>query len=134
MHDFVCFQFLRKKKLTDHWRRFIRPIKWRSKWIELQIKELHLQALKYDRELAEYGHRRQLEFENRLAEGCGAKSLPLNCQVKRNHVMERKKRRRVEDTTDLASYMSTHNIFSYHGMKFTALSYLRFTLLLPLLA
>ncbi|KAG6665119.1 hypothetical protein CIPAW_02G139900 [Carya illinoinensis] len=43
-----CFDAfrIRKKKLTVHWRQFIRPLMWRCKWIELQIKELQSQALK----------------------------------------------------------------------------------------
>ncbi|GLT67771.1 hypothetical protein SLA2020_400550 [Shorea laevis] len=80
---------IRKKKLTVHWRKFIRPLTWRCKWIELQIKELQSQAQKYDRELA-------------------------------NKVMKRKKRKRVEETIDITTYMSQHNLFSYYGKKRSA--------------
>ncbi|KAG6630563.1 hypothetical protein CIPAW_13G027500 [Carya illinoinensis] len=80
-----CFDAfrIRKKKLTVHWRKFIRPLMWRCKWLELQIKELQSQALK------------QL----------------------RNKVMMRKKRKRVEETVDVMSYMSQHNLFSYYENK-----------------
>lgn len=88
---------------------------WRCKWIELQIKELQSQALKYDRELAVYDQRKQ----NFTIEGFDAKSLPFSRQL-RNKVMTRKKRKRVEETVDVTSYMSQHNLFSYYGMKFTS--------------
>ncbi|XAR54183.1 hypothetical protein NMG60_11029208 [Bertholletia excelsa] len=34
----------RRKKLTSHWRAFIRPLVWRCKWVELQIKKFQSQA------------------------------------------------------------------------------------------
>ncbi|KAG2409118.1 hypothetical protein LR48_Vigan01g140200 [Vigna angularis] len=45
---------MRKRRLTDHWRNFIRPLTWRCKWTELRIKEIDSIALKYSKELAEY--------------------------------------------------------------------------------
>ncbi|KAG2672136.1 hypothetical protein I3760_13G025900 [Carya illinoinensis] len=113
-----CFDAfrIRKKKLTVHWRKFIRPLMWRCKWLELQIKELQSQALKYDRELAVYDQRKQFEFENFTLEGFDAKSLPFSRQL-RNKVMMRKKRKRVEETVDVMSYMSQHNLFSYYENK-----------------
>ncbi|KAF5446140.1 hypothetical protein F2P56_031792 [Juglans regia] len=113
-----CFDAfrIRKKKLTVHWRKFIHPLMWRCKWIELQIKELQSQALKYDRELAVYDQRKQFEFENFTLEGFDAKSLPFSRQL-RNKVMTRKKRKRLEETVDVMSYMSQHNLFSYYENK-----------------
>lgn len=111
--------FLRKKKLTDHWQRFIRPIMWRCKWIELQIKKFQSQALRYDRELAEYDQRKQFGFEESTLEDLDAKSQPFSCQSQKIQLMKRKKRKRVEDTMDVASYMSCHNLFSYYGMTST---------------
>lgn len=111
----------RKKKLTDHWRKFIHPIMWRCKWTELQIKELQSRALKYDRELAEYDLRKQVELEESTLGDFDSKSQPFYCQSRRNQIMKRKRRKRVEETTDLASYMSCHNLFSYHGLTFTSL-------------
>lgn len=92
---------------------------WRCKWIELQIRELQSQALKYDGELAAYDERKQFEFERFTLEDFDAKSLPFSSQIPRNKVMKRKKRKRVESTIDIASYMSQHNLFSYYGMKFS---------------
>ncbi|KAK4840572.1 hypothetical protein QYF36_012667 [Acer negundo] len=111
---------MRNKRLSDHWRRFVRPIVWRCKWAELQIKELQSQALKYDRELAKYDQRKQFESEKSTSECYDAKSQPFSCQNGRNQVMKRKKRKRVEETTDLASYMSHHNLFSYYEYKRSA--------------
>jgi hypothetical protein len=103
--------------LTVHWRKFIRPLMWRCKWIELQIKELQSQALKYDSELAVYDQRKQLEFQNFTLDDIDAKSLPFSSQILRKKVMKRKKRKRVEETIDITTYMSQHNLFSYYGMK-----------------
>ncbi|KAK2657578.1 hypothetical protein Ddye_010630 [Dipteronia dyeriana] len=111
---------MRNKRLSNHWRRFVRPIVWRCKWAELQIKELQSQALKYDRELAKYDQRKQFELEKSTSEGYDAKSQSFSCQNGRNQVMKRKKRKRVEETTDLASYMSHHNLFSYYEYKRSA--------------
>ncbi|XP_062073217.1 uncharacterized protein LOC133777560 [Humulus lupulus] len=111
-----AFQF-RKKKMTPHWRMYIRPIMWRCKWMELKIKELQSQAMKYDRELAKYDDRKQREFETFTSEGFGSKSLPFPSQIQRNKVMKRKKRKRVEQTIDLVPYMSQHNLFSYYESK-----------------
>ena len=61
------------------------------------MKELELQALQYDKELAEYDK----ESQNRM-----------------NKLMKRQKRKRVEETVDTKSYMSQHNFFSYYGNLF----------------
>ncbi|PSS11845.1 Protein transport protein [Actinidia chinensis var. chinensis] len=111
---------IRKKRLTPHWRKYIRPLMWRCKWIELQMKKLRSQAQKYDRELADYNRRKQLELGNSILEGFGAKSLPFSGQSRRKKFMKRKKRKRVEDTVDIASYMSHHNLFSYYENKRSA--------------
>ncbi|XP_065852691.1 uncharacterized protein [Euphorbia lathyris] len=106
----------RRKKLTDHWRRFIRPIMWRCKWIELQIKSLQSQAQKYDRELAQYAERKLFDF----VEGCDTKSLPFSSCTRRKKVVKRKKRKRVEEMTDVASHMLQHNLFSYYENRDSA--------------
>lgn len=108
---------MRKKKLTTHWRRFIRPLMWRCKWTDLKIKEFQSQASKYSRELASYDQRKQLELDQFSSENFGSKSLPLTVQSQGEKTMKRRKRKRVEDTTDIASYMSQHNLFSYTENK-----------------
>ncbi|XVF30566.1 hypothetical protein REPUB_Repub16aG0069200 [Reevesia pubescens] len=111
-----------KRRLTDHWRRFIHPLVWRCKWLEVKLCEFKFQTIKYERELAEYDQSKQFEFEKVTFEGFDAKSqaFPSNVQIK--EVMKRKKRKRVEDTTDLALYMSHHNIFSYYERKKSAVA------------
>ncbi|XP_059632972.1 uncharacterized protein LOC132275477 isoform X2 [Cornus florida] len=108
---------MRKKKLTSHWRSFIRPLMWRCKWTELRIKEFESRASKYSQELAAYDQRKQLEFDQLTLEGFGSKSLPFTFQNHRRKYMKRRKRKRVEDATDITSYMSHHNLFSYHENK-----------------
>ncbi|XP_042507930.1 uncharacterized protein LOC122084017 [Macadamia integrifolia] len=107
----------RKKKLTAHWRKYIRPLMWRCKWLELRIKEFQCQALKYDKELAEYDQRKQFDSGQLALEGCCMRSLPFSRQFDRKKAMKRRKRKRVEDTVDISSYMSRHSLFSYYENK-----------------
>ncbi|KAF8070829.1 hypothetical protein N665_1130s0006 [Sinapis alba] len=105
--------FVRKKKVTDHWRRFTHPITWRCKWLELKIKELQNQAKKYDKELQESCQTKQLELENLRSEELGVKALSLlPCHTQRTQLKKRRKRKRVEEAS---SYALNHNLFcSYH--------------------
>ncbi|KAK7340470.1 hypothetical protein VNO77_21174 [Canavalia gladiata] len=108
---------VRKNKTTTmHWRRFIHPIRWRCKWIELQLKKLNSLALKYDKELAAYDYRKQLEFSKFTVDDFNVKSVPISDGIRRNKVMKRKKRNKAEEC-DLSSYVSNHNIFSYYENK-----------------
>ncbi|CAN6984362.1 unnamed protein product [Brassica rapa subsp. trilocularis] len=105
--------WVRKKKLTDHWRRFIHPITWRCKWLELKVRELQNQAGKYDRELQESCQAKQIELENLKSEEFG--SL-LQCRTERTRLKKRRKRKRVEEeeASDVSSYALNHNLFSYY--------------------
>lgn len=107
--------YFRKKKLTSHWRDFIRPIMWRCKWAELKMKELQLQAAKYNREISAHDRRRYRELNQASLEELGSKSLPFIHPRHRKRTMKRRKRKRVEDGTDITTHMSTHNLFSYFG-------------------
>ncbi|EOA16553.1 hypothetical protein CARUB_v10004713mg [Capsella rubella] len=110
--------WVRKRKLTDHWRRSVKPIMWRCKWIELKIKEFQNQARKYDKELEESFQAKQLELENHKSEETGIKALPsLPCYTQKTRPRKRKKRKLVEDTLDVPSYASNHNLFSYYDSR-----------------
>ncbi|XVE62341.1 hypothetical protein DITRI_Ditri06bG0110400 [Diplodiscus trichospermus] len=106
-----------KRRLTDHWRRFIHPLVWRCKWLEIKLREFKSQALKYDRELAEYDQNKQFEFKKVTFEGLDAKFQAIPSKIQGKEVMKRKKRKKIEDTVDVASYMSDHNIFSYYESR-----------------
>ncbi|XP_019461078.1 PREDICTED: uncharacterized protein LOC109360557 isoform X3 [Lupinus angustifolius] len=107
---------IRKRKMTTHWRRFAGPLMWRCKWLELKLKILHSQQLKYDKELRAYNYKRQLEFSKYAVDGFDVKSVPISNGIHRNKVMKRKKRKKGEEC-DVSSYMSSHNIFSYYENK-----------------
>lgn len=104
---------MRKKKLTEHWRNFIRPLMWRCKWTELRIKEIESQAIKYSKELAEYDKRKHMEPDHFTLEEFGSKSLPFSSDRYRSKAKKRRKRKKDENTTDMASYTSHHFLFSY---------------------
>ncbi|CAI0430346.1 unnamed protein product [Linum tenue] len=110
----------RRKRLTEHWRRFIRPLMWRCKWIELQLKEFQSQTLKYDRELGEIEQRKTFDRESLVAEGHEAKSKPFSSSNPRMKVLKRKKRKRYEEMNDMTSFMLQNNIISYYEHKKTA--------------
>ena len=103
--------------MTSHWRSFIRPLMWRCKWTELRIKEIESQALKYARELSAYDQRKFSGIDQSTVEGCGSKSFPFSSQCYRKKAIKRRRRKRIEETTDITSYMSCHNLFSYLGMS-----------------
>ena len=88
---------------------------WRCKWLELQIKEIQSQTLKYDAELEKYDKLKQFEYGGYTAEGFDGKSIPSSSQIQRSKFMKRKKRKRVEDTTDIGSFTSNHKLFSFYG-------------------
>ena len=98
---------------------------WRCKWLELQMRKLRSQELKYDKELEAYDYKKRLEFSKYAVDGFDVKSIPISNGIRRNKVMKRKKRKRAEEC-DLASYVSNHAIFSYYGMSF--LGWLHFNL------
>lgn len=83
--------------------------------MELRIKELESQALRYSRELAESDQGKHSGIDQFTVQEFGSKSLPFASQYKRKRAMKRMKRKRVEETTDITSYMSHHNFFSYLG-------------------
>ncbi|XVE80907.1 hypothetical protein DITRI_Ditri15bG0019000 [Diplodiscus trichospermus] len=109
----------RKKRLTSHWRSFVRPLMWRCKWTELRIKEIEFQALKYTRELSAYDQTKFSGTDQSTPENCGSKSLPFSSQRYRNKAKKRRRRKKIEETTDITSYMSCHNLFSYLENKKT---------------
>lgn len=91
---------------------------WRCKWAELKIREFKSQAAKYSQLLAAYDRRKQLELDQFNSDGCDSRSLPFSNPNYRMKAMKRRKRRRIEDTINVTSYMLNHNLFSYFGMGF----------------
>lgn len=89
---------------------------WRCKWAELKIKELQLQAARYNREISALDGKKHRALDQATLEESGSKSLPFIYPRLRKKAMKRRKRKRVEDGTDIAAQMSTHNLFSYFGM------------------
>ncbi|KAL8028343.1 hypothetical protein ABFX02_14G153100 [Erythranthe guttata] len=110
---------LRKKDLTNDWRSYVQPLRWRCKWVELQIKKLEEQGRMYDVQLGKYSQQKQAWLEkSALEQGLGVKSIPFyQNHGGKNEVRKRKKRRRAEKTKDLLPYISHHNIFSYYVSK-----------------
>lgn len=109
--------------MTAHWRNFIHPLMWRCKWTELRIKELESQASKYPREISVYDSRKHMALDQITGEQSGSRLMPFTHQSRRKEPMKRMKRKRVEDTTDIASYMSNHILFSERGLVSSLILY-----------
>ncbi|CAN7085517.1 unnamed protein product [Brassica oleracea var. botrytis] len=111
----------RSKRLTSHWKSFIRPLMWRSKWVELKIRELESRALEYPKELESLDQEKLgANIDPSVLETCGKgiKSLPFsNPSYRKRAAKRRRKRKKVERTDNIASYMSHHNLFSYIETK-----------------
>lgn len=86
----------------------------------MQLKKLNSQSMKYEKELAAYDYKKQLEFLKFAVDGFDVKSVPISDGSQRNKVMKRKKRKRAEEC-NLSSYVSNHSIFSYYGMTLLGL-------------
>ncbi|CAH2063517.1 unnamed protein product [Thlaspi arvense] len=119
--SFSSIFHFRKKRLTNHWKSFIRPLMWRSKWVELRIRELESRALEYPKELETYDQEKLgANIDPSVLETCGEgiKSLPFsNPSYRKRAAKRRRKRKKVESTDDITSYMSHHNLFSYIETK-----------------
>ncbi|KAJ0793368.1 hypothetical protein HanOQP8_Chr01g0028811 [Helianthus annuus] len=105
-----------KKRLTSHWRSFIRPLMWRCKWAELKIKQFESQALEYAKKVAARNATKHLASNQSIPEGFSSRSMPYTKRRQRK-LMKRRKRARIEDTTDADLYMSQHVLFSYNEGK-----------------
>lgn len=103
---------LRKKRVTSHWRKFVQPIMWRCKWVELQLRKFQSLAIKYDKEIEKHNHTKQLKYKKSESQNGCAKSMPFFHDSQREKHMNRKIRKR-HDEVDTDVYMSQHNLFSY---------------------
>ncbi|MCD9559590.1 hypothetical protein HAX54_017642 [Datura stramonium] len=102
-----------RKRVTPHWRDFIQPLRQRCKLIELKLHLLQSQSRKYEKQMRDNNHQMKLQMGSVQLEDLGSKSLPFSCNSLRDKVVKRKKRRRTEDTLDIAAYMSHHPLFSF---------------------
>ncbi|KAK9051587.1 hypothetical protein SSX86_028214 [Deinandra increscens subsp. villosa] len=102
----------RKKRVSSHWRKFVQPIMWRCKWVELQLKKFQSMAIMYEKEIEKHNQTKRLKYKNFELEGGCAKSMPFFHDPQREKPMKRKIRKRQEEW-DPEVYMSQHNLFSY---------------------
>ncbi|GJM88381.1 hypothetical protein PR202_ga04438 [Eleusine coracana subsp. coracana] len=105
-------RLLKKKKVTDHWRKYISPVMWRCQWLELRMKDLQSQVSKYDKELSVLKHEKELQTKMIELDCSSSRSVPFSSQCCRK-TMKRRRRKRNELKMDASSYISNHTIFSY---------------------
>lgn len=107
----------------------MQPYMWRCRWAELRIRSLLYRASKYDLQAEAVSRRKQSTSKDLTADDSGAKSSLVSSGMQREKIMKRRKRKRVEDSTDKAVYMAQHKLFSCFGRAFcvikVSLSYLR---------
>uniref|UniRef100_A0A0D9Y7K0 Uncharacterized protein n=1 Tax=Oryza glumipatula TaxID=40148 RepID=A0A0D9Y7K0_9ORYZ len=102
----------RKKKVTAEWRSAVRPMMWRCQWLELRMKDLLSQVSKYDRELALINKGKELQQAVNMTNGSRSESAQSS-KGRENSCMERRKRRRLEETMNTSLYIKKHEILSY---------------------
>ncbi|EEE54436.1 hypothetical protein OsJ_01508 [Oryza sativa Japonica Group] len=102
----------RKKKVTAEWRSAVRPMMWRCQWLELRMKDLLSQVSKYDRELALINKGKELQQAVNMTNGSRSESAQSS-KSRENSCMERRKRRRLEETVNTSLYIKKHEILSY---------------------
>ncbi|VAI78436.1 unnamed protein product [Triticum turgidum subsp. durum] len=102
----------RRKKVTAEWRNAVRPMLWRCEWLELRMKDLLSQVSKYDSQLALIEQEKELQRATSKTNGCRQES-GKNCRDHETISMERRKRKRHEDTVDTSLYLKKHKILSY---------------------
>uniref|UniRef100_A0A0E0JHS5 Uncharacterized protein n=1 Tax=Oryza punctata TaxID=4537 RepID=A0A0E0JHS5_ORYPU len=102
----------RKKKVTAEWRSAVRPMMWRCQWLELRMKDLLSQVSKYDRELALIKKGKELPQAVNMTNGSRSESAQPS-KGRENSCMERRKRRRHEETVNTSLYIKKHEILSY---------------------
>ncbi|EMS55068.1 hypothetical protein TRIUR3_21659 [Triticum urartu] len=102
----------RRKKVTAEWRNAVRPMLWRCEWLELRMKDLLSQVSKYDGQLALIEQEKELQRATSKTNGCRQES-GKNCRDHETISMERRKRKRHEDTVDTSLYLKKHKILSY---------------------
>ncbi|CAL4958940.1 unnamed protein product [Urochloa decumbens] len=106
----------RRKKVTDEWRNYVRPILWRCQWLELRMKELSSQVSVYDRELALIKKEKELEQLVCKANGSMSESIEVY-EGYGNSIMKRRKRKSHEKNVDASLYINKHQILSYYHDK-----------------
>jgi hypothetical protein len=104
----------RKKKVTDHWRKYVSPLMWRCQWLELRMKDLQSQVSKYDKELAVLKHEKELQTKMIELDCSSSRSVPFSSLCCRK-TMKRRRRKRNEVKIDTSSYISNHAVLSYFG-------------------
>lgn len=77
------------------------------------MRELHSQAVRYDKELEAYKTDKQLRSRDVRLGYFASRSVPL-AQSQKKQAMRRRKRKRNEDTVDVSSYLLNHNVFSFY--------------------
>lgn len=102
----------RKKRVTSHWKKFVQPIMWRCKWVELQLRKFQSLAIDYEKEIEKYNQTKHLKYGNFVLEDRCAKSMPFFHDSQREKPLKRKIRKNHEET-DTEAFMSQHNLFSY---------------------
>ncbi|CAO2209455.1 unnamed protein product [Urochloa humidicola] len=106
----------RRKKVTDDWRNYVRPILWRCQWLELRMKELSSQVSVYDRELALIKKEKELQQLVCKANGSMSESIEIY-EGYGNSIMKRRKRKSHEQNVDASLYINKHQILSYYHDK-----------------
>lgn len=122
--DFL-YKCRKRKLVTNDWQNFIRPLSWRMKWTEIRLKQLESQEFKCRKELEKCDREKHKATDHFNLEEFGSRSVPFSSHQCRSKAKVRRRRKKIEDTTDVATYTKHHPLFSYLGKNlFFAFIYL----------
>lgn len=107
----------RKKALTLEWKDYRHHIEWRCQWLELRIRELLCRASKYDHLLEDIQARKPWKDEQQAVKAFTARSSPLIDKTHRHRILQRKRRKKVENAVELSLDISRHPLFSLYEKK-----------------
>ncbi|KAJ3671554.1 hypothetical protein LUZ60_007633 [Juncus effusus] len=116
LSDFLP-RLYKKKKVTPHWRKFISPLIYRCQWLELRIKEIQTQSLKYEKELKFIKQEKEVHSRMIELDSSSSRIIPFSSKFRNKKAMKRRKRRKEEETFDGLSYFSDHVVFSCYENK-----------------
>ncbi|XP_024532741.1 uncharacterized protein LOC9640435 isoform X1 [Selaginella moellendorffii] len=105
----------RRRPLNMDWKNYRRGIEWRCRWLDIRLMELQRQATKYDEVLS--GIQKAKPWDGRTEPDGAARAAPVREERPAQPLLHRQRRRKVEETVDVADYMSKHPLFQRYEKK-----------------
>ncbi|CAA7395043.1 unnamed protein product [Spirodela intermedia] len=103
----------RRKKLTPHWQKYIRSLRWRCNWLELRMNEIRSHNIKRKQRLSTAEKEKSSHLDAIASAKSAARAVSLSCD-RSFYTMKRRRRKKNEERADLSAYMACHTVFSFY--------------------